>query len=282
MRTESVVRAGKSDRRELVAPPPALYAAQQRRLRRPLPTVPWMAMVAACQFAQQVGGDLVDVRRHGMRVAAAVADVCGHGARAARLAEVVAGWLDRVPDRFTSPMTVVAALNRRLCACLPDELFVTLAYVVVDARTGEAWAAVAGHEPPLVRRSSAAGPGARIELLPVTGPALGLIADARFDETRFALAGGDLLLLYTDGLTTARTPEGGRTGLVPATDILERPGEVDLDHLVESLQAAARPGGAEPEDDLALLALYRRPTALGAFRRPPTRCWSGASAAEDP
>src|SRR5262249_46500123 len=113
----------------------------------PAAGAPGHELAMAHRFARQVGGDLIDVRRRGGRLAICVADVSGKGAQAALMAVAIRGWLDLLPTRYRSPAQVADWLNHRLCDCVPVEMFVTLAYVLMEIRTGTARYIAAGHEP---------------------------------------------------------------------------------------------------------------------------------------
>jgi sigma-B regulation protein RsbU (phosphoserine phosphatase) len=233
----------------------AAQRVQRSLMGQALPEVPQLAMAMGYRAARQVGGDLIDVRRRGVRLGFCVADVSGKGAQAALMAVAVKGWLDYVPGRFVSPQEVAEQLNRRLCDCVPTEMFVTLAYLVVNTSTGEARCAIAGHEPPLIYRA----PTGVVERMGPTGPALGLIPDVRYGEVNLTLNPGDLLLLYTDGLTTARRSSGGRTGLAPATALLRDFDGANLNALVQQLLETTVPPAGDPDDDVAILVVQRLP-----------------------
>jgi sigma-B regulation protein RsbU (phosphoserine phosphatase) len=228
----------------------AAHRVQRSLMGQALPDIPSLEMRIGYRSARQVGGDLIDVRRRGVRLGICVADVSGKGAQAALMAVAVKGWLDYVPGRFVSPVEVAEQMNRRLSDCVPLEMFVTFAYFVVNTTSGEVRYTIAGHDPPLVRRATG-----EIEALGPTGPALGLMADASFEEGTLALKPGDVLLLYTDGLTTAETDQG-RTGLEPALALLAQAPPVDA--LVNGLMRTAVPEHGEPGDDVAILVVKRK------------------------
>jgi serine phosphatase RsbU (regulator of sigma subunit) len=232
----------------------AAQRVQQSLMGQSLPEIPAVGMALRYRSAREVGGDLVDVRRRGVRVGICVADVSGKGAQAALMAVAVKGWLDYVPGRFVSPAEVADHLNRRVSEVVPTEMFVTFTYLVLNTTTGEARCVIAGHEPPLLLRPGGSAPTS----LGPTGPALGLIPGVPFEEISFTMEEGDLLLCYTDGLTTARRADGSRPGIEPTLDYLEAVLPADLNALVDDLLASVVPPGGVPEDDVAILAVQRR------------------------
>jgi len=190
-----------------------------------------------------IGGDLYDtaVTPYGLRVL--VGDVRGHGVEALRLtAATIAAFRELA---YTAPdlPALVTDLDKRLAPELDAEDFVTA--VLAEFAPGEVRLVNCGHPAPLRA-------GRRVELLepfvPVTP--LGLDPDPR--QYRVRLAPGDRLLLYTDGLTEARSPEGVPFPLLPeATLALREPLPDDaLDSLYARLVAHTR---ARPADDLALV-----------------------------
>ena len=147
-----------------------------------------------------VGGDLYDVvNLDEHRVALYVADAAGHGVAAAMLSVLFKQRLEvSGPSGPLSPAQVLRSVNERLLddGVLSQGMFLTVVYALLDTRTGKLTLASAGHTPALLRRASG-----EARILPRTGPALGLVEEAVFDEHDLELEGGDRLILYTDGLT---------------------------------------------------------------------------------
>ncbi|WAU79920.1 PP2C family protein-serine/threonine phosphatase [Streptomyces sp. Qhu-G9] len=190
-----------------------------------------------------VGGDLYDVAVTAFGLRVLVGDVRGHGLEAVRLsAETVAGF--RELAYTVRDLTAVAtSLDSRLAPGLGPEDFVTA--VLAEFAPGEVRLVNCGHPAPL--RS-----GQRVELLEPAVPALplGLCPDPR--QYRVRLQPGDRLLLYTDGLTEARAPDGTLFPvLTEAAHALRDPlPDEALDTLYLRLLAHT---GTAPADDLALV-----------------------------
>ena len=153
-----------------------------------------------------VGGDFFDgFALDGGRVALVVGDVSGKGlAAAAHTAEIkyaLRAYLRETPapGRALSRLNAFVHDNHRLGDEADDNTFVTLAVVVIDPATGEATAAAAGSEPPLVLRA-----GSAAEPLAVRGGLLGMEREMEYEAVGFTLAPGDTVLLVTDGITEAR------------------------------------------------------------------------------
>src|SRR5262249_49226578 len=167
------------------------------------------------------------------------------------------GGPEHGPARFFPPPQVADHPTQRLPESVPTEMFATLTYMSVNTARGEVRCTIAGHEPPVVRGAD----GSIATPTFATGPALGLIPNAAFRENSFHLGDRDILLLYTDGLTTAHRPDGSRTGLEPAIALLRAFTGGDLEPLVQAMLATAVPPGGEPEDDVAILLVQRQRAA---------------------
>jgi sigma-B regulation protein RsbU (phosphoserine phosphatase) len=184
----------------------------------------------------------------------AVGDVADKGVPAALLMAVTVASLRAAARTANAPAAVLAELNEQLCRECEAGMFVTLFLAVIDLATGACHYAGAGHDPAV--RAPADGPPAPVPR--VAGPALGVVAGARYAAGEVALRVGDALVLYTDGLTEARDRAGGFFGAARLQAAVgraaARPCAAQVDELRRELDEFA--AGAEPADDLALLA-YR-------------------------
>jgi serine phosphatase RsbU (regulator of sigma subunit) len=190
-----------------------------------------------------IGGDLYDaaVTPFGLRIV--VGDVRGHGLEAVRPATAAIAAFRELAYTAPDLPTLVGHVDKRLAPELGAEDFVTA--VFAEFAPGEVRLVNCGHPPPLRA-------GQRVELLEPGTPAtpLGLHPDPR--QYRFRLQPGDRLLLYTDGLTDARSADGTPFPLLAeATQALREPLPDDaLDSLYDRVVAHA---GARRADDLALV-----------------------------
>ena len=198
-----------------------------------------------------VGGDFYDiVVLDNHHVGLVVADAAGHGVAAAMLSVLFKLRLKLFDNdgNLLMPNRVLRSLNRRLheTASAPGT-FITAAYVLLNRRTGHARIASAGH-PPCIWTS----PGGESQLLERTGPALGLVADARYKESEVRLDIGDRLLLYTDGVL-----EGGAES--PTHEDLTKAllTETDRTELLGALYKAAVQGIGGERDDITMILMER-------------------------
>jgi sigma-B regulation protein RsbU (phosphoserine phosphatase) len=181
---------------------------QQSLLPRRIPDLPGLELAAFSQPARIVGGDYFDFFEypdgsHGL----AIADVVDKGVPASLLmASLQASLRILVPDS-DSPAAVAERLNRMLSHNVQLTQFVTLFLARFDPRTRRLQYCNAGQNPPLLFHTDESGVASLTWLQP-TGAAIGLIEQSQFKAETITLSPGDILLLYTDGLTDMRNPAG--------------------------------------------------------------------------
>jgi Stage II sporulation protein E (SpoIIE) len=150
-----------------------------------------------------VAGDLYDFVELGpSRMGILVADVAGHGVPAALVASMVKLAFSTHADHAHDPGRVLASMNRVLSRQL-EQVFVTAVYAVVDTERGVLTVANAGHPPLLIGRSNGSVQGSDER-----GLMLGFLSEATYTNTETDLREGDVILLYTDGVTEAQSPAG--------------------------------------------------------------------------
>jgi sigma-B regulation protein RsbU (phosphoserine phosphatase) len=204
--------------------------------------------------ANDVGGDLVDyLALDPDRYGISLADVAGKALPAALLMAKVQATLRALGTEFTSLSELGVHVNRILCRDgLPDR-FVTLVYMEVARHVGRVRLLNAGHPPPVVLR------GGRAVELPRGDMAMGLLPSATFAEQSADLQPGDMLVVYSDGVTEAMNEHGAFFGddrflaLLPALAGLP-PADAGARILGEVAQFV---GDAKPHDDLSLVILKR-------------------------
>ncbi|WP_260606829.1 PP2C family protein-serine/threonine phosphatase [Streptomyces sp. WAC08241] len=182
---------------------------QRHLLPDALPDWPGAELTAAYEVADdslEVGGDFYDavVRRDGA-LALFVGDVCGRGAEAAALTGLARHTLRVLLEDKVPPGEALRRLNSVLTAQRQSARFVT-AFVGVLVPDGDGYAveaASAGHPRPLIRRADG-----RIDEVRASGLLLGVVPDALYEPGRAVLEPGDALVMFTDGLTEARSADG--------------------------------------------------------------------------
>jgi serine phosphatase RsbU (regulator of sigma subunit) len=231
---------------------------QMAMLPRRFPERPGLEMASALIPARAVGGDLYDFLLENDTLWFIVADAAGKGVSAALFMAVTRTLFRAVAHSDATVASVVSRMNLELARDNERQFFVTAFVGRLELRSGALTYVSAGHPPPL--RASTAG----VTALDTTegGVALGIFEEAVYTEGRVALAAGDVLLLFTDGVTDAING----TGELFSDDRLEacftasaaQPAAEIVTSLVDAVGGFA--AGVPQEDDITILALrYRGP-----------------------
>jgi sigma-B regulation protein RsbU (phosphoserine phosphatase) len=174
---------------------------QQALMPQQLPNIRGVELSAFSRPAQIIGGDYFDFLQFEQSTPGlAIADVAGHGISASLHMASLQALLRTLVLTNQSPADVVHHLNRLMIHNIHYTNFVTLFLAAYDPATGMLTFSNAGHNPPLLFHAH----NRAFEWLRPTGPAVGLVEDMAFYETSLQLRPGDVLLLYTDGVTEAR------------------------------------------------------------------------------
>jgi serine phosphatase RsbU (regulator of sigma subunit) len=255
--------------------------ALARRIQRsfvPLtsPDIPGYEIASHYEAAREVGGDFFDVfrlRTRAGRLAIVIADVTGKGIAAALLMAFARPLLHAAIDNTAAPVTALERTNRILVEEGGSSLFITALCAIVDLGTGRLRVGNAGHEPPLI---VPAGDGP-IRWLSGSGPLLGAFTQLELSECVTDLDEGDLVVLYTDGVTDARAVSGERFGDDRLVGVVEANRTSRPTDLVRALADKVRDHqtGMPPADDVTIVAIRRLPRQ---GRRSPARRSSPGSA----
>jgi serine phosphatase RsbU (regulator of sigma subunit) len=195
------------------------HQIQQSLLPKHTPQVEGFSFGALYRAAKEVGGDYYDflwLDKHKLGIA--VADVCGKGIPAAMLMSVARSMLKGMAHNFSSPAQVVKELNRLLHSDLKGGMFITVFYAVLDISKKTFTYASAGHNPAMLWNSTHQKfrlLGSEPPCLPV-GVDKGTLFEKLLQEKKIALTAGDVVVLYTDGVTEAMNAEReefGESGL---------------------------------------------------------------------
>jgi serine phosphatase RsbU (regulator of sigma subunit) len=189
---------------------------QQMLLPKHLPEIKGFSFGSLYRAAKEVGGDYYDFFQVGDdRLGITVADVCGKGVPAGLLMSVARSILKSMAPNQTSPRDVVRELNRVLLTDFTRGLFITMFYAVVDVKKKTLLYTSAGHNPTLIYRSKT-NECISLEMTPPCLP-LGIDGSGMFDslvkEKKVSLQKGDVLILYTDGVTEAMNEDRDEFGL---------------------------------------------------------------------
>jgi sigma-B regulation protein RsbU (phosphoserine phosphatase) len=225
---------------------------QQSFLPHEFPRVPGFSCAAASRPARQVGGDLYDViPLSGGRVGLVIADVSDKGMPAALYMALTRSLTRAEAHRSPSPRQVLLNVNRLLLETSQADMFVTLFYGVLDPARRTLRYARAGHDYPLLLRPASG----ECQLLKAMGMLLGAMEEIPLEEATVDLAPGDLLVLYTDGMTDATAPAGGSFGLERLREMVCTAGSLGAQELCDLLfqRVDEFQGPAVQYDDMSLL-----------------------------
>jgi phosphoserine phosphatase RsbU/P len=224
-----------------------------------MPDLPVTDLAAKNRQARVVGGDYYDVlpidpaAPTGPQLLC-VADISGKGLPAALLMANIQATLRATLGTRSSLAELTSRVNSLLHASTPSNKYATAFFLSYDPANGECAYVNGGHVDGIVLRACG-----DVELLPTTGLPVGLFARADYEEGRVVLQSGDLLLLYSDGVSEANNTAEEEFGMDRMVEVLrahreERAAEI-VEHMVRRIDEFA--GVAPQFDDITLMALKR-------------------------
>ncbi len=177
---------------------------QQRLLPHESPIVPGFEVIGTSVPSLQVGGDYFDFLAQGEgRLGIAIGDVSGKGMPAALLMSNLQASLQGQVIHPSSVAEVVQRVNDLMVRSTDEQMFATFFYGVLDRSAGTFTSTNAGHNPPILCRADGS-----IELLRRGGLLIGMLPGQSYEQESAVLHEGDVLVLYTDGITEAEGPDG--------------------------------------------------------------------------
>jgi sigma-B regulation protein RsbU (phosphoserine phosphatase) len=231
---------------------------QERLFPQEMPVIPGATIAGHCRPALGVGGDYYDVfTLEDGRVGLAIGDVSGKGIAAALLMASLRASLRGVsldtPKDFAKLMDKV---NRLVYEASASNRYATFFFAAYDPKTRRLDCVNAGHNPPVVLRCSADGK-TEVLRLEADGPVVGLLPAAPYTEQSVMLAPGDLLLLYTDGISEAMThadEEWGEERMIASAQLCrDKTADQALKDIFRDVDVFT--AGAPQHDDMTVLVL---------------------------
>jgi sigma-B regulation protein RsbU (phosphoserine phosphatase) len=228
---------------------------QRQILPHGAPVVPGFQVCGWNRPARQVGGDYYDLfLRDDGRFGMVVGDVSGKGMPAALMVSTLHSALRLLFDQTGFGPTLLERLNRHILDSSAANKFITLLLAQLDPGTGDLLYLNAGHNPGLLLRR-----GGEVVELGSSGLPLGLLPGSRFQARSLIVGPGDLLCLYTDGITEAEAPSEEEFGLARLLATLREHQDLSLPMLLEAIQeATAGFSQGRPQGDDQTLVLLRR------------------------
>jgi len=220
------------------------------------PVLPGLELSGRSLPCRSVGGDYFDyIPLADGRIFVVVADVSGKGLAAALLMSSLQARVHALCELQTDVAKMVTRLNHSIKANTPDNKFITGFFAAIDPQTGEMEYSNAGHNAPVVARQSG-----RVELLTAGGPVLGILPNISYSGGRTRLEPGDLLVMYSDGVSEAPNIKGDEFGEEAVGQIaaacLDRSADEVLMEIARQLRAFL--GECSPTDDVTMVVARKR------------------------
>lgn len=223
-------------------------------------TVPELAgvrMAAAYETSRRAGGDYYDFfALPDGKLGIFIADVSGHGTPAAVVMAITHSLAHAFPGPVQPPGHLLSYVNKKLASGVtPAGTFVTAFYAVYDPATRVMQYASAGHPGPRYWKAGADG---LVALAGASGLPLGILDDADYEHAEHVFSPGDVLLMYTDGITEAFAPSGEMLETRRLDDLIQAAGaeatpQELLGHIMAAVDRFTAPKKAE--DDRTMIAM---------------------------
>ena len=233
--------------------------ALQQGLRNELPPAPGVTCASLYRSATAnavVGGDFFDLYPlPGNRVVIVVGDISGKGVEAAAMASLVKTALAAYAWDNLDPAGMLSSLNTLFINFSRIETFASMVVVSVDVRAHRATYCSGGHPPAMLVRHPHAE-RAELELLTCQSPLVGAMEDMEYVNGTFSYEPGDVLFMYTDGTTEARSPSGEFFGEDALRETLLRASALPIEQVPDAVLAdVTRFTSDSLHDDVAMVAV---------------------------
>ncbi len=257
---------GEKERQRLRAELEIAREVQSQLHPKPLAGLGSLRLDCVCEAARMVSGDYYDYQKIGdTQLALAIGDVAGKGISAALLMATLQSsmrsqlrqWTEAIKaghEDSISASRLIANLNQQVYASTSPEKFATFFFSLYDEATSTLTYVNAGHLPPILIREG------RATTLDTNGMVVGAFPFARYNESRLDLRGGDMLVLYTDGITEPENEYGEDFGEQRLRDLLIANADRDGGEITSAVVEAVRRWTAFPEelqDDMTILVLRK-------------------------
>ena len=229
---------------------------QQRFQPTAPPIVPGYELQGISFPCYEIGGDYYDfIQREDGRLVIALGDVSGKGTAAALLMSSLHASVHAQAGSHDTLAETISAVNRYLADNIPSNRFVTLFYAELDPASGSLSFLNAGHNPPLIVHAAGT-----VEQLASGGLPLGIKRDAEYREGRTQLQMGDVLVIYSDGVTEAASPSGEEFGPTRLYEVVSRNIDASAAGVRDRIESALTKfsQGTQAADDITLVIVKRQ------------------------
>jgi sigma-B regulation protein RsbU (phosphoserine phosphatase) len=229
---------------------------QRRHLPSAPPTVPGVDLAGYNEPCRTVGGDYYDFFSYpNGRVAMVLGDVSGKGMPASLMMMGLQARVQALVDEPEDLGATMSRINKITCSKCPANRFITFFFCVLDPATGDMSYANAGHNPPfLVRRNG------EVTMLTGGGPPLGILPGAPYAQQQTRLESGDVLVMYSDGVTEAQNPAEEEFGEDRFSELLIANRDNSAAEIVDAVTQAILTweAGGHSADDITLVVAKRQ------------------------
>ena len=211
-----------------------------------------LEIAARVVSSRELSGDLYDFLRYGPQdLGIALGDVSGKGSAAALYGAVAVGTLRSLGSQKPRPANLLRAINGFLGERLIEGRFMTLCFATWQRRRRRLRIANAGQEQPLLLH------GGQCDRISLAGFPLGIFEEVSYDEKTFVLDPNDIVVLYSDGIGDAQSPNGEFLGYKRVSQIVIENQHLSADGIADKILelADAFSGGQHPSDDRTLIVL---------------------------
>ena len=220
-------------------------------LPRAVPTAEGFDIAGLTSPVREVGGDYFDfIQSVTDRLGVLVADVSGKGLAAALIMVTFRAYIHATIINELAMRVVMARVNRLIYDTTEGERFITTFYGLVDPENKRLLYINAGHNPPMLLRADGT-----TRVLDESGLPIGVFEDSRYSESVVDFLPGDILVLYTDGVTEAMNIQEESFGVERLEEIVRASGDFSAQEICQTVAAAVREFSSEvggPEDDLTI------------------------------
>jgi len=219
------------------------------------PKVPGLDVAGHNAPCLTVGGDYYDfIRYPDDQLALVLGDVAGKGMAAAMLMSNLQARVQLLTEQPGELAPMISRLDRSISVNCPANRFITLFMCVIDPRDGKTRYCNAGHNPPILVRADES-----VESLTAAGTVLGMLPQLGYEEHHATLAVGDLIAIYSDGVTEAADPQGEEFGEARLSALLiglrDKPAATIIEAVMEAV--AEWSPGATSADDITVVVARR-------------------------
>ena len=229
---------------------------QQRFQPTAPPVVPGYELQGISFPCYEIGGDYYDfIEREDGRLVIALGDVSGKGTAAALLMSSLHASVHAQAGSHDTLSETISAVNLYLADNIPANRFVTLFYAELDPASGALTFLNAGHNPPLIVHAAGT-----VEQLASGGLPLGIKRNAEYREGRTQMQMGDVLVIYSDGVTEAASPSGEEFGVTRLYEVVSRNIEASAAGVRDRIESALTKfsQGTQAADDITLVIVKRQ------------------------